>query len=205
MDIKKVIFNLILIMNSLVTFPQVNRGDFLDENVPRSIDTFFIDNHLNIDVLRNTTNFLTNKDIRFFDNKMIPKRKGALIRHVKHLSEIAECQYFDGEIINDEVIEIVYELFLLEASLKQKAIKNAHPQVTFKEKVSMGKSTRKSKSIFKYSIPSQIDTVIKEPKDSPYYHSLKLDMPMHKQFAYLAKQKKIDLKKRWYFCLSLLV
>ena len=168
----------------------------LSNNIPSSIDSFFIDNYLNLEVLRNTTNFLTNRDIRLFENDTIPRRKTAFIRHVKHLSEFAERHYFEAEKINSEVIEIVYELFLLETSLKQKTLKKAEPKVIFRDKVSMAAATQKSKHLFKYNIPAQEDTIFREPMDSPYYHKLKDGTPMHKQFAYLAKQKKIDPKKQ---------
>ncbi|MFD1552494.1 hypothetical protein [Putridiphycobacter roseus] len=182
-------------LNALSAFTQFDKGPSDRPFIPPSIDSFFLHGYINLKVLRNTSNFLTNRDIRLYDNQTIPRRKNAFIRHVKHLSEICECHYQDHQKINTEIINIVFELYFLEASFKQKTIRNAETTVSFYQKLDMLYATYRSKNIFKYKIPNQNPALNFAPKNSPFYSNLNQNIPLHKQFASLAKQKKIKQKK----------
>jgi len=195
----RVISILILFSSSFHTWSQETRGQLITNNTPTVIESFYTDSLINLKTLRQYTNFLTNRDILTDNNTLIPKRKKAFTRHVKHLSEELELQYQRGLKRTKKSDEKVYELFLLSESLKHKAFLNSYSKVTFGEKVSMMKHTIKSKRVLKIEIPQDVDEKINDsiqsPATSPYYHPVQEKEQMHKQFAELAKQKKIDVKK----------
>ncbi|MEM8887093.1 MAG: hypothetical protein AAGD28_03830, partial [Bacteroidota bacterium] len=77
---------------------------------------------------------------------------------------------------------------------KQKTIGRANTKIAFKEKLGMLWDSYRSKRVFQYKIP-ELEKAPEEIEDSPYYHSLPSKTSPHKQFGYLAKQKKVDAKK----------
>ncbi|MEY3437875.1 MAG: hypothetical protein RL265_460 [Bacteroidota bacterium] len=72
---------------------QSTRGTLLQKNNPLELEAFFTDSLLDLAILRNTSNLLTNNDLTVHDNSPLPKRKKAFIRHVKHLNETLEQAY----------------------------------------------------------------------------------------------------------------
>ena len=66
---------------------QIERGLLLNNEVPAAIDSFFQEEQINLEQLRKSTAFLTNRDIETYQGYKVPKRKKAFMRHVKHLSE----------------------------------------------------------------------------------------------------------------------
>lgn len=194
MIIKKGIFCLFLMVFSLPIFSQISRGILLGTNVPPEIDSFFVGNRLDLQVLRHTTDFLTNRDIQTFEGLPLPKRKKAFMRHVKHLSEFLESAYQEEQTLHPEMLEHVYELYLLQASFEQKAIGRSQTKVPFKQKIRMLIDSYRSKWVFQYKVPDNAAEVVAIP-NSPYYHHVEVDTPLHKQFGHLADLKKVDPKK----------
>lgn len=174
---------------------QLNRGNLLTNQVPYCIQHFFTDDKVNLEALRSTTDFLTNSNITTFEDQLIPGRKKAFVRHVKHLSEFVEQQYRDDIVQHPYLVEVIYELYLLEASLKQKTQQNAQVKIPFREKVALAFTTITSKHRLTYKIPSKaelnLENTLTDPVNSPYYHHIAVGLPLHEQFAYLAKLKKI--------------
>lgn len=191
---KTVSVSLILLLHSLLSIAQIDRGNLLNQEIPLVTSSYFTDDQLNLEALRKTTSFLTNRDIRTYAGYQIPKRKKAFMRHVKHLSEILERHYQEEKKSTPELHELVYELFLLESSLKQKTLARARTKVSLKEKISLVLTSYRSKRVFRYKIPEEVRHT-NEPGPSPYYHPVAADRSPHKQFGYLAKQKKVDAKK----------
>lgn len=178
---------------------QIERGELLLEFNSKAIEKYYSDSLINIRTIRQATHFLTDRDVKVYDSILIPKRKKAFIRHVKHINEKLEQEYVMGNHRTQETDELVYELYLLEKSLKTKALDGSKNQVSFGEKTKMMSHTFKSKSLLKYKVPNEIqgrkDTVLPNPNHSPYYPSRDTDIPLHKQFAYIAKLKKIDIEE----------
>ena len=200
MIVKKGILSLILIIFSLCAQSQISRGSLLNNEIPTCIDSFFTENQIKLAVLRNSTAFLTDRDIHTWMGYPVPKRKKAFVRHVKHLSEKLECYYQEGQKVNDDIVEIVYEIALLEASLKQKAIAETQIKVPLKDKIRMILDSYRSKRVFTYQIQTNISrgqgNHTSPVLNSPYYHHVEPDTPLHKQFGYLADLKKIDPEKK---------
>ncbi|MEZ4849767.1 MAG: hypothetical protein R3B93_14365 [Bacteroidia bacterium] len=190
-----------MIIISHAVFSQIGRGNLLNGEIPASIDSFFVGKQINLVVLRNSTAFLTDRDITSYLGYDIPNRKKAFMRHVKHLSEKLECAYQDHQEMNAEMAEIVYEISLLEASLKQKAVEQAQTKIPLKAKVGMIMDSYKSRYFTSYKIPPYVslenDHDLPSISDSPYFHHVEVDTasPLHKQFGYLAKWKKVDAEK----------
>ncbi len=199
MNLIKILFLVTLIVQSFLMIGQISRGDLLMNQIPSSIDSFFIDSQIDLTRLRATTNFLTNTDIVTYNGNQIPKRRKAFIRHVKHISEMLECSFVNREQRTQEISELIYELYLLEASLKQKTYSKSITKVSFKDKFQMVIAMVKSKRLFTYRIPDysqlEIDSIFKDPENSPYFHQVDTSLAMHKRFGSLAGQKKIKAKK----------
>ncbi|MEM6800624.1 MAG: hypothetical protein AAF696_04420 [Bacteroidota bacterium] len=194
MSIKKKILGLLFIAVTCVAQGQMDRGKLLYESNPTAIDSYFTNGFINLEKLRQTTNFLTNRDIKDYKGYSMPKRKKAFMRHVKLLSERIEAHYQDQKKATAEIREDVYELYLLEKSFQDKTIARANTKISFKEKVGMVWNSYRSKRVFRYKIPESIEEV---PiiEDSPYYHAISAKKSPHKEFGDLAKQKKVDAKK----------
>lgn len=186
--------SLIFLLHSFLSMAQIDRGNLLNQEIPLATRSYFTGDQLNLDALRKTTSFLTNRDIKTYAGYQIPKRKKAFMRHVKHLSEILERHYLEEQKSTPQVHELVYELFLLESSLKQKTLARARTKVSLKEKISLVLDSYRSKRVFQYKIPASVEES-PEPIPSPYYHPVPANRSPHKQFGYLAKQKKVDAKK----------
>ena len=186
--------NLLLMLFSAPLLSQIERGHLLNGKIPSSIDSFFEDQQISLDVLRKSTAFLTDRDILTYQGDTIPKRKKAFMRHVKHLSERLERSYQDQEEINPEIAEQVYEIHLLETSFIDKTQVNAQRTVPLRQKIRMVLHSFWSRWAFRYKIPKEAspDSLI---PNSPYFHHVEVDTPLHKQFGYLADLKKVDPKK----------
>ncbi len=182
------LFSIISISNA-----QIARGiiGYLKEN---KVDSFYKNDTLNIYEIRKTTNFLTDINQTTFRKDTIPKRKKAFVRHIKHLSEKLEYDYFNQNTRNNLQEEFINELILLEASLKNKTKTNANPNLSFIKKVSMVLNTFTSKQRLKIKVPKKINP-IDSIVESPYWHQPTPNKPIYKQFAFLAKQKNIKHRK----------
>lgn len=173
----------------------IQRGTLLLEDHPKEIKQLFKGGKINIDELRDITNFLTNRDILFYKGWRMKKRKKAFMRHVKHISEELEWDWKENKSVTDRHIDLIYELVLFDASLKQAAFADNQRMGTLRQKYGMYKSYKKSPRVFTYKIPATQSEII-DPKESPYWHEVQVDSLRHKQFDFLAKRKKIRAKKR---------
>lgn len=191
-SIKKIILLLISFSSSLC-LAQIERGT-LGQYENLEIDAFYLNDTINLPQLRQTTNFLTDANFILLGNDTIPKRKKAFVRHIKHLSETLEFDYYNQITRTSKQEEIISELILFEASFKHKTITRANPQLKLQQKVKMVVHTFTSKQRLKVKIPKSI-IPIDSIADSPYWHHPTKNKPIYKQFAYLAKQKKVKHKK----------
>ena len=178
-------------------FGQIERGRLLQDSLPTAIAaTYYQENgQLNLEELRSLTDFITNRDVSCFQGLEIPKRPKALLRHVKQVNEHLETSYQDNTSRNDSLDDILYELVLIFKSLKQNTIQESLIQVLLRQKVQMLTHTVKSRWTFRYKIPEKSESLIfTDHINSPFYHNLDSTIPLHKQFDYLAKKKKIKIK-----------
>ena len=160
--------------------------EFLTEhngNMIRGVDK---KGYLILDTLRSLTDFLTNRDIKECNGWIIPKRKKALIRHVKQTSEILEEQVYDHIIVNDTIRDLLLKLEYIKASFLKKAAYNSSPFPSLQERIEMGRNSRKSRKVFRYDVSREGNPI--DPK-SIYWTPVAIKP--HKQFKKLAKSKKI--------------
>jgi hypothetical protein len=157
--------------------PGISRGTLLLHSHPQSLAAFSTNGKINMEYVNGICNFLTDNDSVHYGKYVIPERKKAFTRHIKHLYAKLSEAHLDNKTIDDEIMEIFYELALFSESLKQKTIAAANPDVSFREKVSMFRDSKRSKSFqFKNEItdheaanvnPANLQA---DPKDSPYWH-----------------------------------
>src|SRR3989338_6955602 len=69
---------------------------------------------INLEAVRATSNFLTNNDITEVDGNLLPRRKKALIRHIKHINEKQEQAWVDNRDADAEIMELLYQLTFFE-------------------------------------------------------------------------------------------
>jgi hypothetical protein len=179
--------------------PEIKRGTLLLNVQLPALDSFILNGKINLAYVRSTCNFLTDVDITTYNGFLIPLRKKAFTRHIKHLNEILEEDYLRQKPVDNDMREIFCELALFSASLKQKAVSNSKI-ITRKDKKKMLVDTRRSHKLFQYKNaltdheannvdPNNPDA---DPMDSPYWHSNKSNSEF--QFANLARLKKIKPK-----------
>lgn len=199
MRIIKIILLIFITISPLVIWSQIERGSLIADKKPISIEKYYSDSLIDINTIRQKSHFLTDADITTYNSDVIPKRKKAFMRHVKHINEKLEQEYIKGSQRTKEMDELIYEIHLLEESLKQKTSDKAKTKMSFSEQIKMMSNTFKAKSVLKYKIPDKFqnknDSILRNPNISPYYHSPVSEIPLHKQFAHLANQKNIDVKE----------
>ena len=164
--------------------------DFLTEHNRSMIRGVDNRGYIILDTLRVLTDFLTNRDVKEFNGLTIPKRKKAFIRHVKQTSEKLEEKVYDKVVMNDTIRDLLLKLEYVNASLLKKAADNASPFPSLQERIEMGRNSRKSKTIFRYDISLEDNSI--DPR-SIFWHPT--DVKPHKQFKKLAKSKKIKPSK----------
>ena len=135
--------------------PAVERGTLLLNIRPAALDSFILSGKINLAYVRKVCNFLTDAGIPTYEGHPVPTRKKAFVRHIKTLEETLEENYQDQRTISDSTLEIFYELALFDASLKQKAISNLKI-MTWRDKLRMARTTRKSEKIFRYDLKDRI-------------------------------------------------
>ena len=189
----KYYFFLCLFSISGVCSSQSTRGTLLQKNNPLELQAFFKDSLLDIAILRNTTNLLTNNDVIIHNNLPLPRRKKAFIRHVKHLNEKLEEAYLGGQKMNLENLDLLYELLWYKQSLIQKGYAEANPTIRLQQKIQILRDTRRSKRVFTYRIPFKYRFPT-NPEDSPFWQAIPDSISPYTRFDQLAKQKKIKAK-----------
>ena len=172
---------------------QSKRGTLLQKNNPLELEAFFTDSLLDLEILRNTSNLLTNNDLTSFDNSPLPRRKKAFIRHVKHLNETLEQAYLSNPKMNPENLDLLYELLWYKHSLIQKGYADANPKISLRQKIQFLRDTRRSKRVFTYRIPFKYRFPT-NPEDSPFWQAIPDSISPYTRFNLLAKEKKIKAK-----------
>ncbi|MFT4602300.1 MAG: hypothetical protein ACI857_002486, partial [Arenicella sp.] len=174
-------------------FSQLDQGKLILEEHPPSITKLIENDRINLIEVRRLTNFLTNIDIVIHDFLPISKRKKAFVRHIKHLSEKLEWAYFNDKKVGPTEFEILYELVLFEKSMKENAFLNALDPKSFSIKVSMYKSVKRSKRVFKYNKADSTNIIVSSVYPSPFWVKSEVK---NRNFNKIAKLKKIKSKKR---------
>ncbi|MES2556112.1 MAG: hypothetical protein V4604_08175 [Bacteroidota bacterium] len=151
-------------------------------------------NKINLEAVRTTCNFLTDNDITEVDGNLIPRRKTAFIRHIKHINETLEQAWVDNRDADAEIMGLLYELRFFEASLKQKAAQQAEGPLNIWQKIRLRRDSNKSSRVFRYKQPTKVSAGLNDPTDSPFWHAADT-VPLQDRFDKLAKLKKIKAKK----------
>ena len=154
------------------------------------MERYLRDSCIDIVLLRNTTNFLTNNDIINLNGIPIVKRKKAFIRHIKHISEKLEEVAIDKKKVNDTILNWLCELEYLKLSIIEKSKNNNSPFLTKDQKNNLTRNTLKSNRILQYPI-SSINNI--NPYKSIYWNPF--TKPNHKEFKNLSRLKKVKPKK----------
>jgi len=142
---------------------------------------------LQMDAIRETADLLTNYWVDTYDGVPLKKRRKAVVRHVKHLTETLEF-YANTEVKADvEIKELLFELEYLKRSYLQQSAAALHPEVTLHDKISMLKATLSSRRKMVYT--KQEGTLIL--KDSSFFWTPVVGSP-EKRFKALSNEKKID-------------
>lgn len=178
-----------------LTFGQTTRGSLLLSSHPIEVDSFQTNDYINLHYLRTVTDFLTNADVTHWNGFLIPKRKKAFVRHIKHLSELLERRFQEKLTVDNSVYELFYELALFKASLIQSAVENSSGPMSFKRQVKLIKESKKSKRVFRYRKIEMTDAEFDDPADSPFWHAIASPEKRVERFDELAKEKKIKAKK----------
>lgn len=157
----------------------------LDSNV-NLINKYSKNAKIDLLSLRNTSNLLTDHTLLIYDKIILPERKKAFVRHIKHINEKLEEYYFEDKSIDSAAIELILELDYLRTSFLQKGLFEMNKEFTFRDKIKLAKNTHKSKKYLNFKISETKD--LKDPK-TPYWQSPESNLCT--QFDLLAKEKKI--------------
>ena len=183
--------------------PEIGRGSLLLRTHPKSLDAFIVNGKINMSYVFSICNFLTDNDSLHYKGYVIPERKKAFVRHIKHLYAKLSIAHADNKTVDDEIMELFYELALFSESLKQKTIANANPDVSFSAKVKMFTDSKRSLRIFHYKNEithheaTNIDPadIQQDPKDSSFWHNQISTIEPGERFYHLARLKKINPKE----------
>lgn len=172
-----------------------DRGSLLLTEHPKEVTRFLLeDGRIDLKTLREVSHLLTDNSYTFSDDLQLPRRKKAVIRHIKQLNEALERYCFDNQPADSTAMELLYELALYEASYLEKAQEQS--DVTFAQKVSMGWNSMRSRQVLKVKIPGRYyKRMIVTPTDSPFWHQPADSVPLYKVFDEVVKAKKIRAKK----------
>jgi hypothetical protein len=179
--------------------PEIERGSLLLRAQPKALDAFITNGKINMTYVCSVCNFLTDNDSIHYMGYVIPERKKAFARHIKHLYSKLTQAAVDEKTVDDEISEMLFELALFSESLKQKAIANANPVVSFAAKKQMFFDSRRSHKVFQYKNeitgheaanvnPSDLQ---EDPADSPFWHKPIAGIEPNERFDHLARLKKI--------------
>lgn len=171
------------------------RGSLLLRNHPKEVTRFLLpDGTIDLETLRVVSHVLTDNTQTTYNDVQLPRRKKAVVRHIKQLNETLERYCFDNQPADSLALELLYELALYEASYLEKAQQES--VVTFSEKVRMGWNSVRSRQVLKVKIPGRYyKRMIVTPTDSPFWHQPTDSVPLYKVFDEVAKAKKIKAKK----------
>lgn len=109
------------------------------------VNNYLTKSKINLISLRATSNLLTNNSLLEYNSIILPERKKAFIRHIKHINEKLEEYYFESRDIDSQAIELMLELHYLKSSFIQKGIFDMDRNFTIRDKIKLSKNTAKSK------------------------------------------------------------
>ena len=161
------------------------------QRAPESPENSWIQNYLDrnlisLDSVRETSDLLTNYWRETYRGMPLAKRRKAVVRHVKHLTEELEFYAASGEEANEEVYGLLYELEYLRLTYLQKSYSDLDSVVSFQDKLEMLRATYKSRGKMVYRINTEVVNV------EPSYFWRPVSEKLYKQFRTLEKAKKID-------------
>ncbi len=76
----------------------------LDSNL-HIVNNYIANSKIDLISLRATSNLLTNNSLLEYNSIILPERKKAFIRHIKHINEKLEEYYFESRDIDSQAIE----------------------------------------------------------------------------------------------------
>jgi len=147
-------------------------------------------NSVDIESVRETVDLLTNYWRGNSEGVILTKRRKAVVRHVKHLSEKLEFHVLSGDPVNDTTTSYLKELDWIKQSYLNKSTQAMNPDVTFGDKVDMLGATWTSPIRMKYK-----DTEQNLRNDSSFLFCDSMTAQPYKRFGLLADEKKIDRDK----------
>jgi hypothetical protein len=211
MKFNKLVFGILLLIVSagfsnsakVKKLPEIERGTLLLRTHPKSLDAFIANGKINMTHVFSVCNFLTDNDSLHYNGYVIPERKKAFARHIKHLYARLAQASADNKAVDNELMEIFYELALFSESLKQKTIANANPDVSFSAKVDMFRDSRRSRKTFQFkneitdheAVNINPANLQEDPADSPFWHNEIAGVAPDERFDHLARLKKVKPTK----------
>jgi hypothetical protein len=162
------------------------------DSTPVELASYFkSDSLIDIDHLRKVSNFLTNPYILEENGKPLPKRKKAFVHYVKEINEKLELAYLSNKKLNEEMMDLLYQLEWIRLSFLQKSESNSSLKMSFHDKKEMLLNTLKSKHLLAIRIPAQNVRSENANISSPFYTDLTGNIAPEERFDQLAKIKKI--------------
>lgn len=153
----------------------------------RWIDHYLRNDTILIDSVRKTSDVLTNYWDSTYQGMPLSKRRKAVVRHVKHLTEWIEFYAGPNPKIDDSSRAKLTELEWIFRSYLDKSYQGLNSDVTFKDKVGMLRATMRSGREMVYYKTDQISM----PSNDGYFWNHVEGKP-YKRFGDMADQKKID-------------
>lgn len=179
---KYFILNTIIILSLSVCNAQLSEGDW-SEN-------YLEGEQLNISAVRESVDILTNYWCTESEGIILVKRRKAVVRHVKHLSEKLEFHALMKTSVNDSIRVYLNELEWIKRSYLNKGMQAMQPNPSFRDKLNMLAATWSSRSKMKFRISNQNGTY-----DSLTTFCDTMPERPYKRFGMLADEKKIDRDK----------
>lgn len=144
---KRLTFSFLLFRIVFYSYSYTNHTDSIPENIacvegnlreyPVEIQEYISGDQVNLTHLRRVCHFITDVDCTHYQGLLIPKRKKAFVRHIKHLNEILEQAYLDKKPITDELAEIMFTIHWFHQSFIEKIKDYNAPLVTRRDKISI--------------------------------------------------------------------
>ncbi len=180
---------LFLLWFSAISFGQ-NSPAYHEIHIPNWTDyvqRYLDGDRLRMDTVHETADLLTNYWMSEWEGIPLAKRKKAVVRHVKHLTEELDYQEKKEQAVDLQTKELLFELEYLKRSYVEKSWADQHNDVTRKDKIAMLIATFQSHRKMIYPI---IDYHL-NISDSTYFWTPNTEVS-YKRFGTLADRKKID-------------
>lgn len=169
---------------------QVNPSFWKTDSNRNIIEKYTKNSKIDLDSLRCTSNLLTDYTVLRYGEIVLPDRKKAFVRHIKHINEKLEEYYFENKNIDLIATELILELEYLKISFLQKGHFEMNKIFTLSDKLNLVKNTFQSKKHLSFKLIDKKD--LNDP-ETPYWKT-PVSNPSA-QFDFLAKQKKIKAQE----------